>query len=365
MTESRISVTPFAQHRRAMAVWLYAICGLTFAMVVLGGLTRLTNSGLSMTTWSFTGSMPPLSAAAWQAEFARYQLFPEYQKINQGMSLTDFKFIYWFEYSHRMLGRFIGSVYLLPLIYFAARRAIPRWLAPRLIGLLLLLGLQGFIGWWMVKSGLVDRPDVSHLRLTTHLGTAFAFYSAMFWVATSLWRGAHPPQPAQRSGLATLVGITGLAVYGTVLLGGLVAGSNAGFSYNTFPRMGDRLIPDGYLAMTPAWRNFIDNIAAVQFNHRWVAITTFGLIVAGWAWSRRVGVRANVRRAMTAMLAAGLLQVSLGVSTLLTVVWLPLASAHQAGALVLLSTTLWALHVLRRPSVTAEDQGTIRMAAGT
>ena len=207
----------FARHRRAMACWLLVVCGITFGMVILGGLTRLTHSGLSMTTWSITGSLPPLSEVAWQAEFERYQQFPEYKLLNQDMTLGGFKSIFWYEYSHRMLGRLIGGVYLLPMLYFFARRAVPSWLAPRLLGLLGLLLTQGLVGWWMVRSGLVDRPDVSHIRLTTHLGLAFAFFGSMWWVALTLLRKQAQPAP-----------LPGTALLGRLLL--VVAGMVYGLS---------------------------------------------------------------------------------------------------------------------------------------
>lgn len=355
----------FARYRRPMAIWLLVVCAMTVSMVVLGGLTRLTHSGLSMTHWSFAGTLPPLTEAAWQAEFARYQQFPEYQQLNQGMTLGEFQFIYAYEYSHRMLGRTIGTVYLLPLLVFAALRAIPARLAPKLVGLLGLLVCQGLVGWWMVQSGLVDRPDVSHLRLTTHLGLAFAFFAALWWVALDLWRHAVADGPrAGTGGLARLLLGLSAMVYGTVLLGGLVAGADAGFSYNTFPLMGGRLVPPGYLAMSPWWSNMLDNIAAIQFNHRAAALSTMAVAVGGWAWARRLPLAADGRRAMHGVLGAVLLQVSLGITTLLTVVWLPAASAHQVCALVLLAVVLWAAHVVRRPSAagvaTAAD-GTVTM----
>ena len=351
----------FARHRRAMACWLLVVCGITFGMVILGGLTRLTHSGLSMTTWSVTGSMPPLTEVAWLAEFARYQQFPEYQLLNQEMTLDGFKSIFWYEYSHRMLGRLIGAVYLLPMLFFFARRAVPRWLAPRLLGLLGLLLLQGLVGWWMVRSGLVDRPDVSHIRLTTHLGLAFAFFGSMWWVALTLWRQQVQPMPAPRTALLgrMLLVVAGM-VYGTVLLGGLVAGLNAGLSYNTFPLMGGRIVPPGYLAMSPWWSNLLENIAAVQFNHRWAALTTLGTIAGVWAWSLRLPLASGARRAMGGLIVVAVAQVCLGVLTLLSIVWLPAASAHQAGALALLTVTLWAAHVVRKPALQTSSAGTFK-----
>ena len=353
MAEQPQQQPAFARHRRSMAVWLWVVCAVTFGMVILGGLTRLTHSGLSMTSWSFTGSLPPLTEAAWAEEFARYQQFPEYQQINEGMTLGEFKRIFFFEYSHRMLGRFIGLLYLLPMGVFLALRAVPRGVLGQLLGILVLLVAQGFVGWWMVKSGLVDNPDVSHYRLTAHLGMAFLFYGVTFWTALSLWRVegvvvAAAGSARRRLG-GLLLGVAGL-VYGTALLGGLVAGSNAGFTFNTFPLMGGRLVPAGYLALSPWWMNGLENIAAIQFNHRWVATGTLAVIVGTWAWARRLGLEARARRAVDGVLGVALAQVALGITTLLTVVWLPAASLHQAGALLLLTASLLAAHLVRRPA---------------
>ncbi|MDG1479145.1 MAG: COX15/CtaA family protein [Myxococcota bacterium] len=339
----------YQRHRRAIGYWLLVLCAMTFSMVVLGGLTRLTGSGLSMTDWSVTGGLPPLSQAAWLDEFTRYQAFPEYQKINHGMSLAEFKSIFWFEYSHRMLGRTIGTAFLLPFLFFLARKAIPRTLAPKLLVLFVLGGMQGLIGWWMVRSGLVDRPDVSHYRLTTHLGSAFVLYSALLWVALSQLRDVASRTPSDPR-LARVMAGVGIMVFVTVLSGGLVAGLNAGFTFNTFPLMGGRVVPPGYLMLEPWWTNLTENPASVQFHHRVLALSTFAAVVAGWVYSRGRSLTADSRRAMGVLLGAALLQVLLGITTLLTVVWLPVASLHQTGALVLLSAAIWACHTVWRPA---------------
>ena len=339
----------YPRYRRAIGYWLLVLCAMTFTMVVLGGLTRLTHSGLSMTDWSFTGGLPPLSEAAWVAEFEVYKQYPEYQKVNQDMTLSGFKSIYWFEYSHRMLGRTIGTAFLLPFLFFLSRRAIPRTLKPKLLVLFVLGGMQGLIGWWMVKSGLVDRPDVSHYRLTTHLGSAFVLHAALLWVALSQLRDVGGRVPVHR-GLARLSAVVAGMVLFTVLSGGLVAGLNAGFGFNTFPLMGGRIVPAGYGMLEPWLSNLTENPAAVQFNHRAIALTTFALVVVTWAVGQRRALAADSRRALHALLAAGVLQVALGITTLLTVVWLPAASMHQAGALVLLSAAIWVSHTLWRPA---------------
>ena len=186
----------FDRHRKAMGLWLLVICGMTFAMVVVGGLTRLTHSGLSMVEWRpLMGTLPPIGDQAWIETFAKYQQFPEYEKVNHQMTLSQFKSIFWFEYGHRLLGRMLGLAFLGPLVFFLARRAVPRQLAPKLVGLFFLGGLQGLIGWWMVKSGLVDRPDVSHYRLTVHLGAAFALMAALWWLALDLLKPGAQDRP--------------------------------------------------------------------------------------------------------------------------------------------------------------------------
>ncbi len=341
----------FTRHRRAMAIWLLVLCAVTIAMVVLGGLTRLTESGLSMTTWSVTGSLPPLTEASWLAEFERYKSFPEYQKVNLNMALPEFQRIFWFEYSHRMLGRTIGTAFALPFLYFLVRRAVPGWLLPRLLGLFALGGLQGLIGWWMVRSGLVDRPDVSHYRLTIHLGAALLLVVSLLWVALGLWRtdAADKPTP-QLTRLAWAATALVAMIYTTALTGGLVAGLNAGFAFNTFPLMAGRIIPPGFLSMTPWWMSFTENIATVQFDHRVLALTTASVGVVVWAVGRRRPLPRSARRATGLLLAAVVLQVTLGITTLLSGVWLPAASLHQLGAVALLTAATLTAHTLHHPT---------------
>ncbi len=338
-------------HRKAIGWWLVALSALTVFMVALGGMTRLTHSGLSMTDWTFTGSLPPIGQEAWQAEFERYQQFPEYQKVNQGMDLDGFKSIFWYEYSHRMLGRTIGNVFLLGALFFGWRKAIDRTLAKKLAGLFVLLCTQGLIGWWMVRSGLVDRPDVSHYRLTVHLGAAFAFYAALLWVALGQFRGPaigrKPLSP--RLHLARAAAVVGVLVFLTSLAGGLVAGSNAGFIYNTFPLMDGQLVPDGLLHRDPWYMNFLEHPKTIQFQHRVLAITTFFAVMALAVRGIADGVRSGARTALKAAAAVAVVQVGLGITTLLTVVWVPAASLHQLGALALLSAMVWVNHTLWRP----------------
>lgn len=312
-----------------------------FTMVVIGGITRLTQSGLSIVEWQpIMGTLPPLDDAAWQAAFTAYQNFPEYQKVNAGMTLDAFKGIFWVEYVHRLWGRLIGIVFAVPLVLFWIRGRLPRRLRWPLAGIFALGALQGALGWYMVKSGLVDRPDVSPYRLTAHLLLAVGIYAAILWIAFDLIRPRERgrPSPALIRALLVLVVLT-------ITAGGFVAGLDAGFAYNTFPLMDGSLIPSDYLALSPAWLNLFENIPAVQFDHRWLAITT--LVVAIVLWRSTAGADTGMRRAGLAVAIAACLQVALGIATLILIVPVPLAAAHQAGALVLFTAVLWAMHQSR------------------
>ncbi len=325
---------------RRIAGWLFICCLMIYAMVMLGGVTRLTGSGLSMVEWDpIFGIIPPLDEASWQATFELYRQSPEYQKINAGMDLEGFKGIYWFEYAHRLLGRSIGTVFLLPFLYFLYRGWIRRSLTPQLAGMFVLGGLQGLMGWYMVKSGLVDNPHVSQYRLTAHLGLAVLIYGWILYVAIGLWFGdnAHRVSANQRRNILLL----GILVFVTMLSGGFVAGLKAGYAYNTFPLMDGYWIPQAIFMLDPWWRNFFENIATVQFDHRLLALLVFVSVLAIWLNAlRRIEVR-QLRRALHLLLAVALLQVSLGISTLLLHVPLSLASLHQGGALLLFSVLVF------------------------
>jgi len=337
-----------ARGDRAIAWWLLACCALVFAMVVLGGVTRLTHSGLSIVEWDpILGAIPPLSDADWASTFAQYQQFPEYREVNRGMSLAEFKNIFWFEYAHRLLGRSIGVVFLLPFLWFAVRGRIRGGLLPKLLGMFVLGGLQGLMGWYMVKSGLVDVPRVSAYRLTAHLLLAVLIYSYMLWVALGLLlpRLHAAPDPGVRR-FALLV--TALVVV-VVALGGFVAGTRAGFVFNTFPLMNGQWLPAGYLAMQPWYVNLFENVATVQFNHRWAAIFTALAVLALWWRGRRIAVP-RARAALNLLLVVAAAQVALGIATLLHVVPVALAAAHQGGAMLLLTAALLLNHALRRPA---------------
>jgi len=330
----------------AVAAWLLVCCAMIVLMVVIGGVTRLTLSGLSITEWQpLAGVVPPLSHADWLAEFRKYQQIPQYKLINAGMSLGEFKTIFWWEYVHRLWGRLIGLVYLLPFLYFLVRRRLPRRLAWPLAGIFALGAAQGALGWYMVESGLVGRVEVSQYRLTAHLALALLIYAATLWAALGLLRG--PPEtpvaPRWRRAAEAVLAL----VAATVAAGGFTAGLNAGLVFNTFPLMDGHIVPPGYGELQPFARNWFENVAAVQFDHRLLATATAAAILALWLAGRRARLPRPARRALHALLAAVALQFSLGVSTLLLVVPIPLAAAHQAGAVLLLTAALLFRHTLR------------------
>ncbi|HEX8010648.1 MAG TPA: COX15/CtaA family protein [Casimicrobiaceae bacterium] len=334
---------------RVVAAWLLVCSALVFAIVVVGGVTRLTHSGLSITEWQpIVGTLPPLTAAQWSETFAKYQATPEYNQVNRGMTLDAFKGIFWWEYFHRLLGRAIGAVFLLPLLWFVARRAIPAGLAPKLFGIFGLGALQGALGWYMVQSGLIDDPRVSQLRLTAHLGLAFAIFAAMLWAALSLLRERSATHRAGAAPLRRFAYALAALVFVMVLTGGLVAGIRAGFAYNTFPLMNGRLVPAEILRLEPWYLNLFNNMATVQFDHRLIAWALAFLVPLFW-WRVRSSpsAPAPARSGANLLLALLALQVGLGISTLLLVVPLPLAAAHQAGAMLVFAAALNVAHALR------------------
>ncbi|MFT7286972.1 MAG: cytochrome c oxidase assembly protein subunit 15 [Halieaceae bacterium] len=337
-------------HDRQLALWLLCCAAVIYGMILLGGVTRLTESGLSMVEWRpIMGIWPPLGDAAWQEVFAKYQQFPEYQKVNRGMSLESFKVIFMYEYLHRVLGRLIGLLFVLPLLFFALRGRVRPGLMPRLLWLLLLGGCQGLLGWYMVKSGLVDRPNVSQYRLTAHLGLAVALYATIVWQMLNLW-------PRARAEVAS-IGLQGLArwspllivlVYLMILSGGLVAGTDAGYSYPTWPKMGTGFIPPGLYAESLGWLAAFEDVTTIQFNHRIFAYMLL-LLVGGFGLRLLLqGADRVLRYAGAAVLAALLLQVSLGIATLLSHMAVPVAAGHQGGAILLLTVLLFTVHTLRR-----------------
>ena len=316
-------------------------------MVVVGGVTRLTRSGLSIVEWNpIMGAIPPLSESAWLDEFAKYQQTPEYQHVNKGMTLAGFKEIFYVEWAHRLLGRLIGLVVFIPLVYFAIRKRISKSLLPKVIVMLVLGGLQGAMGWLMVKSGLVDIPRVSPYRLTAHLALAVLIYAYVLWIVFGLlWpdRREHAPSKFRRMSTAITVLVCIL-----IAAGGFVAGTRAGFVFNTFPLMAGQFIPPGAYAMQPWWINIFENVATVQFNHRILAYLLF-IAAAAFLWMSRTNPLSQYTRNATLWLCAAVLaQIGLGIATLLTIVPVSLGALHQAGAMVVFTFALYLNYLVGR-----------------
>ena len=346
-TRERYAGPNALSHRRQIGVWLLFVALLVFCMVAIGGYTRLTNSGLSMVDWRpATGWLPPLTETAWQQAFDDYRQFPEYQKINRGMSMAEFQSIYLVEYAHRLFGRGLGLAFGLPFLFFLLTRRLDRPLTIRLTLLLLLGAGQGALGWFMVKSGLVDRPDVSHYRLTAHLGLAVVIFGLLLWTAFQL---LIKPQPVAAPGLRRWAWIFAALVFVQILAGGLVAGLNAGLAYNSFPTMNGQWIPDGILAMQPAWLNVFENATTVQFNHRIIAYLLIAVAAFLWWQVQRASLGRGAQVALYLLLAALAAQVILGIATLLAMVPVSLGVIHQVGALVVFAA---ALHFVYRLAAT-------------
>ena len=329
---------------RALMTWLFTVAAMIVAMVVIGGITRLTESGLSITEWKpISGTLPPLTDAAWQAEFDNYKKIPEYAQINRGMMLDGFKAIFFWEYAHRLFGRVIGMAFALPLLWFAIRRQVPTGYGWRLTAILALGGLQGAIGWWMVASGLSVRTDVSHVRLAVHLITALVLLSGIIWTALDLRQLGMLPF-ARPATLRPVAIVAIVVLFGQIMFGAFTAGLDAGYAFASWPMMGDAWFPTGTPMVDPGWRNAVDNPIVVQFIHRWLAFgAAAGLGVLAWrAW------QAGAQRAAVLIVALVSLQIALGVATLLSGVWIVIAVAHQANAALLLIATIWAAHALGR-----------------
>ena len=348
---TRDPITAAGRDRRAVARWLLAVAGMVWVMVTIGGATRLTGSGLSIMEWApIRGALPPMNAAEWQRLYDLYRTIPQYALVNAGFGIEGFKEIFWLEWTHRLWGRVIGLAFAGSLAWFWVRGRVPAGLAPRLLGLLALGGMQGAVGWFMVASGFeTDRTAVSPWRLVAHLGLALALYGALVWTA---WGLLHPEasapasaRPARRAAHAA-AGLVGLAM----LAGGFVAGIRAGLDFNTFPLMEGRLVPPGYGALSPFWRNAVENVAAVQFHHRVLATAALG--AAGWAaWrAARLPAAAGLARARrwgVALGGAAAAQYALGVATLVYAVPAWLGTLHQTVAVAVLTAALGAVHALR------------------
>jgi len=342
-TPAQSRVRPFA-----IANWLLAVAALVFLMVIVGGITRLTESGLSITEWKpVTGSLPPLSDAAWDAAFAAYKQIPQYRLLNSGMTLAEFKIIFFWEYAHRLFGRVIGLAFALPLLWFAWRRAIPKKYGVRLAALLALGGMQGAIGWWMVSSGLVSGTAVSHFRLAVHLMLALTIMSGLIWTALDLRALGRDPtvRPARLTGIAVAV-IAVLAIQ--IMLGAWTSGLRAGHVSDSWPLMNGRFVPEGIAWLDPVWRTFAYDPWLIHFMHRWWAWVALGALVLLALRVKRSGSRVP---AISIHASVGT-QILLGIATVLSGVALPLAALHQAVGALVVASTIWGAHTLgsnRRP----------------
>ncbi|MBK8249459.1 MAG: COX15/CtaA family protein [Gemmatimonadetes bacterium] len=320
-----------ASHAAFLRRWMLASAAVVVLTLVIGGTTRLTESGLSITEWKpVSGVLPPLTREAWEAAFTAYQQIPEAQTVHRGISLEAFKSLFWWEWAHRIVARLAGLVMALPFLWLLARRQVPAGWMTRLAALPILTGAQGALGWYMVSSGLSQRTDVSQYRLVAHLGLALLIYAIAIWTWLDLRSGQ---RPGQLNRMGTLVAALAAA---TILSGGFVAGLDAGHIFNTFPLMGDGMVPPGYSQLTPMWRNWFENPAAVQFNHRVLATVTLFAALLAWWQGRAQGTKV--------MAVAALGQVALGITTLLMQVPIPIAALHQLGAVVLLTAALRAAH---------------------
>lgn len=339
------------ENDRAIAHWLFACAVLIFAMVILGGVTRLTGSGLSMVNWHpIHGMIPPITEQQWNDEFAHYRQSPEFYKINYRMTAAEFKNIFYFEYAHRMLGRFIGLFFLLPFLYFWLSKKIKAGLAPKLIIMFILGGLQGLLGWYMVKSGLVSDPHVSQYRLTAHLIAAILIYAYILWTAMGLLN-SDPRigrKDSLRPGFRKSVHYLMLLLVITILSGGFVAGLKAGLIFNSFPTMDGHWIPPGLWSLNPLYLNVFENMVTVQFNHRLLAISTGILMLVYWLISRIHRFDRATDNSFNLVAVMIIIQVMLGIGTLLLHVPVWLAASHQAGALLVFTALLFNMFKLSK-----------------
>ncbi len=323
--------------RRTIATWLFTVAAMIAVMVVVGGLTRLTDSGLSITSWKpIHGALPPLSVAEWEEEFDAYKQIPQYQKLNKGMTLEEFKTIFWWEWSHRNLGRLIGFAFLVPFLVFLALRQVERALVPRLLVLFVLGGLQGALGWFMVASGLTERVSVSQYRLVAHLTLALLIYAAIVWTALPLWRGMWPAARREHALFPWSLAVVAL-VFVQIMLGGFVAGLDAGLTYNTWPFMDGRIVPEGSFG---SWLAPFEDVGTAQFNHRVGAYVLTAAVFALWLAGCKRSLSEFAQRSAAMLLAVVVAQGLLGIWTLLEVVPVWLGALHQAGAVALLTAAV-------------------------
>lgn len=354
-TPTVVSV-PNAATNRIVGRWLVGCSGLVVGAIVLGGVTRLTESGLSMVDWHLVREMkPPQTQAEWEAEFSKYQQFPEFKIMNHDMTLPEFKFIFYMEWGHRMWGRLVGLAYILPTMYFWKRGYFNRSMKLRAMGLCGFVFCQGLLGWYMVKSGLEEKPEsydiprVSQYRLSAHLGSALLLYCASLWTGLTMLLPAHKLADTKHlTQLRRFAKGTGGLVFLTALSGAFVAGLDAGLVYNSFPKMGERWVPDDLLAFSPTLKNFFENPTTVQFDHRIFAISSLTAITGLYLFSRRMILPRRAKIAIGLLTAMAYGQVALGISTLLLYVPTPLAATHQSGSVALLSLAIWVLAELRK-----------------
>ena len=327
--------------------WLITCCIFVFIMVFIGGLTRLTDSGLSIVEWNiFSGIFPPLTNNDWLELFDKYKQFPEYKLVNKNINLYDFKFIFWMEYIHRMWGRLIFLIFLIPLIIFVKKKYISDKLKKHLVIILLLILFQGLFGWYMVKSGLINEPDVSHYRLSIHLLLAFIIYGYLLSLTFSIYSQKNNKKIITNKSFYIMNLVLIFLILITVFSGGMVAGLDAGLVYNTFPLMGDRFIPLDILEIKPKYINFFENPVTVQFDHRILGLTTFTLIILIWFYARLMNFNSNIKTKTNILLIVVLIQVCLGITTLLSYVAIHAAIVHQLGSLVLFTISIWILKSL-------------------
>ncbi|ASY62351.1 Heme A synthase, cytochrome oxidase biogenesis protein Cox15-CtaA [Sinorhizobium sojae CCBAU 05684] len=342
------------RNRRQIRGWLAVVLFTLFALVLVGGATRLTESGLSITEWKpIHGVIPPLSAEEWEEEFRLYQRIPQYEVLNKGMSVGEFKTIFWWEWAHRLLARSIGAIFALPLLFFWLTGRVENRLKLPLLGILALGGFQGFIGWWMVSSGLVERTDVSQYRLAAHLVIACLIFAACMWIyrALSPHSGDAAPTENARSMAAVIAGMSLFQIY----LGALVAGLDAGFTYNTWPLMDGAIVPGGLFTQDPAWINLFENPKAVQFVHRVGAYLLFALALAHMVSSLRAAPETTHARRSVLLFVLVTVQAAIGIATLLLQVPIGWGVLHQAGALVVLGFAIahWRGFIGEYPKETA------------
>ncbi len=332
----------------AVRLWLAVVAGLVLAMIVVGGATRLTDSGLSITEWQpLLGAIPPLTDADWQDAFAKYKTIPQYQSVNKGMSLDAFKEIFWWEWAHRFLGRFIGLAFAVPFLTFWATRRLRQGLAPKLLAVLALGALQGAIGWYMVQSGLSQRIDVSQYRLALHLSVAFLILGALVWLVLDLAPQRAEPRlstltSTQRAWAYALAAL----IFSQVAIGGFVAGLKAGRAFNTWPSMDGKFIPDGYLSLDPWWLNFTETVATVQFNHRMTAYAIVVLVLWHAVSMIRSADDERVRSSALSLAVGVIAQMALGIWTVVMAVPISLGIAHQGFAAIVFAVAVWHAHAV-------------------